>query len=63
MDPLEAALDSGLLQSLAASLFTKAYFLHPALSQEQVLVKQAFCLRPVAQRPTTSLAQDKGVSV
>lgn len=33
-------LDLGLLKSLAGFLFTKPYLLHPALSEEQVLVKQ-----------------------
>lgn len=42
-------LDLGLLKSLADFLFTKPYFLHPALSEEQVLVKQTFCPWPVAQ--------------
>lgn len=42
-------LDFGLLESLADFLFTKPYFLHPALSEEQVLVKQTFCPWPVAQ--------------
>lgn len=55
--------DLSLFYSLAGVLFSKPYFLHPALSQEQVLVKQAFCLCPAAQRTTTSLARDKEVSV
>lgn len=60
---LVKAWDLGLFYSLAGFLFSKPYFLHPVLSQEQVLVKQAFCLWPVAQRTTTRLVQDKEASV
>lgn len=52
-----------LLYSLVVFPFGAQHFLHPALSQEQVLVKQAFCLWPVAKQTTTSLAWDKEVSV
>ena len=51
------------LFSLAGFWLHKSYFLYPTLSQEQVLVKQAFCLWPVAQCTTTSLAPDKEASV